>query len=139
MRGGGAITESGSANILVAVSCAMSQAAHVAAPLLTPQQIKLNELPPLSLYLHIPWCVRKCPYCDFNSHEAKGGIPEAKYINALIADLDAALPNIWGRRVHTISKAIGACTSVAKRTDYLARNIVAQQYAAFSYRERNEK
>ena len=101
-QGGGAITESGSANILVAVSCAMSQAAHVAAPLLTPQQIKLNELPPLSLYVHIPWCVRKCPYCDFNSHEAKVGIPEAEYINTLIADLDAALPNIWGRRVHTI-------------------------------------
>ena len=81
---------------------AMSHAAPVATPLLTPQQIKLNELPPLSLYVHIPWCVRKCPYCDFNSHEAKGGVPEDAYVDALIADLDAALPNIWGRRGHTI-------------------------------------
>ena len=80
----------------------MSQIAQLATSLLNAQQIKLNELPPLSLYVHIPWCVRKCPYCDFNSHEAKGGIPEEAYIIALLADLDAALPNIWGRRVHTI-------------------------------------
>jgi putative oxygen-independent coproporphyrinogen III oxidase len=64
--------------------------------------VGLTSLPPLSLYIHIPWCVRKCPYCDFNSHEARNGVPEAAYIDALIADLEAALPNIWGRRVQTI-------------------------------------
>ncbi len=63
---------------------------------------RLQTLPPLSLYVHIPWCVRKCPYCDFNSHEAKQAIPEAAYVAALIGDLEAALPQIWGRRVHSI-------------------------------------
>jgi oxygen-independent coproporphyrinogen-3 oxidase len=57
---------------------------------------------PLSLYVHFPWCVRKCPYCDFNSHQAGGTIPEDAYLAALIADLDAALPAIWGRRVGSI-------------------------------------
>jgi putative oxygen-independent coproporphyrinogen III oxidase len=64
--------------------------------------MKLAELPPLSLYVHIPWCLRKCPYCDFNSHEKRGDLPEGEYVDALIADLDASLPNIWGRRLHTI-------------------------------------
>ena len=58
--------------------------------------------PPLSLYIHIPWCVRKCPYCDFNSHEARNGIPEDAYIDALIADLEQDLPAIWGRSVETV-------------------------------------
>ena len=58
--------------------------------------------PPLSLYIHFPWCVRKCPYCDFNSHTVRDGIPEAAYIDALIADLESSLPDIWGRRVQTI-------------------------------------
>ena len=57
---------------------------------------------PLSLYVHIPWCVQKCPYCDFNSHEARGGIPETEYIAALIADLESALPLVWGRKVSSI-------------------------------------
>jgi oxygen-independent coproporphyrinogen-3 oxidase len=57
--------------------------------------------PPLSLYIHLPWCVRKCPYCDFNSHAAQR-LPEAAYIDALLADLERALPDIWGRRVHSV-------------------------------------
>ncbi len=67
--------------------------------------IALASLPPLALYVHFPWCVRKCPYCDFNSHEARGGltqIPQQEYVNALVADLEAALPRIWGRRVVSI-------------------------------------
>jgi len=59
-------------------------------------------LPPLALYIHIPWCVRKCPYCDFNSHEARAAIPEERYVAALIADLDQAVPHVWGRRVHSV-------------------------------------
>ena len=63
---------------------------------------KLTALPPLSLYIHIPWCIKKCPYCDFNSHQQKGILPEDAYVAALTADLEATLPLIWGRRVHTI-------------------------------------
>jgi putative oxygen-independent coproporphyrinogen III oxidase len=62
----------------------------------------LKALPPLSLYVHIPWCVKKCPYCDFNSHEARGEAPEQDYVRALIADLELALPQIWGRRVYSV-------------------------------------
>lgn len=61
----------------------------------------LKVPPPLSLYIHLPWCVKKCPYCDFNSHAAQG-VPEAAYIDALLADLERALPDIWGRRIHTV-------------------------------------
>ncbi len=67
-----------------------------------PGSIRLEALPPLSLYVHMPWCVRKCPYCDFNSHEKKGDLPEDAYCTALIADLEQALPWIWGRRVYSI-------------------------------------
>jgi oxygen-independent coproporphyrinogen-3 oxidase len=63
---------------------------------------QFRALPPLSLYVHIPWCARKCPYCDFNSHEARGAVPEERYVAALIADLERALPEVWGRRVHSV-------------------------------------
>ncbi len=68
----------------------------------------LTSLPPLSLYVHFPWCVRKCPYCDFNSHEAREGIPEARYLAALIADLEQSLQLVWGRPV--VSVFIGGGT-----------------------------
>jgi len=64
--------------------------------------LEFRKSPALSLYVHIPWCVQKCPYCDFNSHEAEGGIPERAYVDALIADLQSALPLIWGRPVQTV-------------------------------------
>jgi len=67
--------------------------------------LRLPALPPLALYVHFPWCIRKCPYCDFNSHEAAGGVDEsteARYLDALRADLDAALPLIWGRRIISV-------------------------------------
>lgn len=80
--------------------------------------LQLSALPPLSLYVHLPWCIKKCPYCDFNSHEmtpavmqpvsfpasreAVAALPEQAYIDALIADLDASLPLVWGRMVHSI-------------------------------------
>ncbi len=69
-----------------------------------PGLLQLTSLPPLSLYVHLPWCLRKCPYCDFNSHQAPGGepLPEARYTAALVADLEAALPLVWGRTVQTI-------------------------------------
>jgi len=66
------------------------------------QAVNFQALPPLSLYIHIPWCARKCPYCDFNSHEARGTFPEKEYVAALIRDLEMALPLIWGRKVYTV-------------------------------------
>ncbi|MDH5178741.1 MAG: radical SAM family heme chaperone HemW [Gammaproteobacteria bacterium] len=62
----------------------------------------LSELPPLSLYIHFPWCVQKCPYCDFNSHAVKDGIPEREYVRALVLDVEQHLPAIWGRSVQSI-------------------------------------
>ena len=74
-----------------------------------PNKVSLTALPPLALYIHFPWCEKKCPYCDFNSHQIKKGMvnnkasfDEARYIKALIADLETELPNIWGRQVHSI-------------------------------------
>lgn len=64
--------------------------------------VGFTALPPLSLYIHIPWCVKKCPYCDFNSHEARMTFPEKEYIAALTRDLEMALPQIWGRKVYTV-------------------------------------
>ena len=68
----------------------------------------LELLPPLALYVHIPWCVRKCPYCDFNSHERAGELPEAAYVEKLLADLEQLLPQVWGRRL--VSVFIGGGT-----------------------------
>ncbi|MEQ1556797.1 MAG: radical SAM family heme chaperone HemW [Gallionella sp.] len=73
----------------------------------TAQALTFKALPPLSLYIHIPWCVKKCPYCDFNSHETRtgGGVSaelEQQYVAALVRDLEMALPQIWGRKVYTV-------------------------------------
>ncbi|MBZ4211118.1 MAG: radical SAM family heme chaperone HemW [Rhodoferax sp.] len=70
---------------------------------LRPGTLQLTALPPLALYIHLPWCLKKCPYCDFNSHAVPAaGLPEQAYIAALLADLEAALPLVWGRTVHSI-------------------------------------
>lgn len=61
-----------------------------------------TSLPPLTLYIHLPWCARKCPYCDFNSHEIRAAIPEREYVDALIADLEQDLPEVWGRVCHAV-------------------------------------
>ena len=67
-----------------------------------PGEVKLAVLPPLALYVHIPWCVRKCPYCDFISHERSGPLPEAEYVEKLFADLEKLLPSVWGRRLTSV-------------------------------------
>ncbi|MCK0507383.1 radical SAM family heme chaperone HemW [Aromatoleum anaerobium] len=76
-----------------------------AAPGPLPERAQLTASPPLALYVHYPWCVKKCPYCDFNSHASRGGtaeIPEQAYIDALLADIETALPQVWGRRVLSV-------------------------------------
>jgi oxygen-independent coproporphyrinogen-3 oxidase len=64
--------------------------------------VRFAALPPLALYAHLPWCVRKCPYCDFNSHEKQDALPEREYVEALVADLEGLLPSVWGRRVTSV-------------------------------------
>ena len=73
-----------------------------------PDRVRLKALPPLALYVHIPWCVRKCPYCDFNSHERAAELPEKEYIQKLMLDLEGMLPSVWGRRL--VSVFIGGGT-----------------------------
>ena len=62
----------------------------------------LKNPPPLSLYIHIPWCVKKCPYCDFNSHESRDEIPEKRYVAALIKDLEQSVPRVYGRKIKSV-------------------------------------
>ena len=86
--------------------------------------INLAQLPPLSLYIHMPWCIQKCPYCDFNSHKLKGDLPEQEYINALLADLDQALPLVWGRSIQSIFIGGGTPSLFSgKSIDYLISQI----------------
>lgn len=89
------------ADILI-VPAGAGRTEDLVARYMRPGVMNLGALPPLSLYVHLPWCLKKCPYCDFNSHEQRGGVPEAAYLAALRADLEAALPFIWGRRIHSV-------------------------------------
>ncbi|MGE0557943.1 MAG: radical SAM family heme chaperone HemW [Burkholderiales bacterium] len=73
-----------------------------AAPVAVRASVHFDALPPLSLYIHVPWCVRKCPYCDFNSHEVRGELPADEYVAALLRDLEMALPQVWGRPVLSV-------------------------------------
>ncbi|OAD20491.1 oxygen-independent coproporphyrinogen III oxidase, partial [Candidatus Thiomargarita nelsonii] len=77
-----------------------------------------TTLPPLSLYIHIPWCVRKCPYCDFNSHQIAGSLPESDYMTALLADLEQELPRVWGRRIRSIFIGGGTPSILSPETIY---------------------
>ena len=87
---------------------------------LRPGTLHLGDSPPLSLYVHLPWCLAKCPYCDFNSHALPAGqLPEGRYLDALLADLEAALPQVWGRPVHSIF--IGGGTPSLFSPDGIAR------------------
>ena len=86
----------------------------------------LRTLPPLALYIHIPYCIQKCPYCDFNSHAITDRLPEKAYIDALLFDLQQELPNIWGRKIHSIFIGGGTPTVFqAASIDYLLNNIRA--------------
>ncbi|HCO42772.1 MAG TPA: oxygen-independent coproporphyrinogen III oxidase-like protein, partial [Gammaproteobacteria bacterium] len=80
---------------------------------------QFSSAPPLSLYVHLPWCVRKCPYCDFNSHVAGAALPQAAYIDALLRDLEADLPLVWGRPV--ISVFLGGGTPSLFEPDAIDR------------------
>lgn len=90
------------------------------ADLMRPATLQLAAPPPLALYVHVPWCVRKCPYCDFNSHAwdqaVQGAVPEQQWVLAILADLEAALPLVWGRKVHSIFFGGGTPSLLAPQT-----------------------
>lgn len=88
-----------------------TNAGNLVSRVFTPSSLHFSALPPLGLYIHLPWCVRKCPYCDFNSHVAQSDSPkdhglsfalQRRYVDALILDLDQQLPKIWGRRLYSV-------------------------------------
>ncbi len=90
--------------------------------------LRLASLPPLSLYVHFPWCVRKCPYCDFNSHAVRDGVPERAYVDALLRDLESELPSVAGRRIETIffgggTPSLFAPDSIARLLDGIRARI----------------
>jgi oxygen-independent coproporphyrinogen-3 oxidase len=88
---------------LAALAETASSAPHDVQHYMRAGTLQLAALPPLSLYIHLPWCIKKCPYCDFNSHEMRASaMPEQRYIDALMADLEASLPLVWGRTIHSI-------------------------------------
>lgn len=98
----------------------MPAAVDIVSRYLRPGTLQLGEQPPLSLYVHLPWCIAKCPYCDFNSHgRPADGVPEQRYLDALLADLEAALPQVWGRPV--VSIFIGGGTPSLFSPDGIAR------------------
>ena len=82
---------------------------------MTDRPPRFAALPPLSLYVHLPWCVRKCPYCDFNSHEARGELPQEAYVDALLADLEHALPRCGGARCTPCSSGAARRASSRRR------------------------
>ena len=89
--------------VMMASAGATGRAVQDVQHYLRPGTLQLPAQPPLSLYVHLPWCLRKCPYCDFNSHELAGGeVPEQRYVDALLADLEASLGIVWGREVHGV-------------------------------------
>ena len=91
------------------------------------RQVRFSVLPPLALYVHLPWCVRKCPYCDFNSHEQRGELPFIDYVSALVRDLEAMLPSVWGRRLVSIFMGGGTPSLFpAQRIDVLLSEIRAR-------------
>ena len=103
--------------IPIAAANDLPQKARDVLQYMRPGVLQLPVLPPLSLYVHVPWCLKKCPYCDFNSHELlQNSLPEQRYVQALLADLEAALPLVWGRSVHSIFIGGGTPSMLAPTT-----------------------
>jgi len=89
--------------IPISSEASFNKSINIASPILGGESLSgLKNPPPLSLYIHIPWCVKKCPYCDFNSHESRSEIPEKRYVAALINDLEQSVPRVYGRKIKTV-------------------------------------